>query len=547
MLFRPRALLCFAVLCCTLSVAWAAEPVSSISRKKPRLVVNIVVGQMRYDYLLRFADNFSGGGFHHLVRDGVLCTNASYDYALTRTGPGLATISTGANPTSHGVVGDRWFNYTTLREIQLAHDPSVLTIGSDAYDGQYSPRGLIAPSLGDQLKSSSSDSKVVSIALDPASAVVMGGHTPNAVYWLNPREGCWVTSNYYAKELPEWVRKINNDGIAASYCDPKWVVSKPKARYHNSQYADILLDTTKVSFDFLTRKKYDYACLTTSPAGNTLLRDFAVQAVIHEGLGNDDATDLLTLVFDASRHIGERYGTGSIELEDSYYRLDQELASLLEFLETHTGREHLLVVLTSDHGASDPVVDNQQRLPAGRFNASYFSALIAGFLGAQLGPDEWLLKVENRQIYLNRKLLYERGHNLEDIQARVANFAIQFSGVSQAVTSAALQSGHFSGGVLGKIQNSFFARNSGDVVLNLMPGWIDESDKVSDSGSPYNYDTHVPLIWFGSGVGNDDIQRPVNITDIAPTIANLIGIPPPQASTGSIVFELLNRNQTGGK
>lgn len=518
----------------------AARAASAISRHKPRLVVNIVVSQMRYDYLLRFADNFGDKGFHTLVREGSLCKRAGYDYALTRTGSGLATIVTGTNPAMHGVVGERWFNYTTGEAIDLAADKKAFTVGSDEYDGQFSPRGLIASAVGDQLKATCKDSKVVSVALDPVSAVVTGGHSADAVYWLNGKNGKWVTSNYYISALPQWVEKFNDDGSVAGYSAQKWDITRLLGAYHNEEYTDIAVDSTKgISFDFLTRKKYDYNRLIASPWGNTLVKDFAVQAIIYEGLGNDDAPDMLNIVFDASRYIGEKYGTGSIELEDSYYRLDEEIATLLGFLDTQVGRDRLLVVLTSDHGASDPI-RAESRIPAGLFDNGQFAAIISGFLGAQLGSGDWLLKFENRQIYLNRGLIYQKGHKLEDIQNRVANFAIQFSGVSQALTATALQNGHFTGGVLGRMQNSYFPRNSGDVMINLMPGWIEYTEgKLSDSGSPYNYDTHVPLIWYGGVVGNTDVEHDVNMADVAPTIADMLGIAPPPAATGTPIPEIL--------
>ncbi len=547
-----KKLFAAAILALTVSTVIPSAAQSALTRaNRPRLVVNIIVGQMRYDYLTRFADNFSEKGFHTLVQGGALCTRATYDYSLTNTAAGLATISSGANPSVHGVVGDSWFNYTTMQGVNAVTDTRVYAVGGNDYDGQYSPRQLIAPTLGDALKSASrsSDSKVVSIGFEARSAILTGGYTANAAYWVNPRDGHIATSTYYMPALPQWVQKFNADGIATNYSSEKWSVSKPIKAYHNELYSDISLDGDQLSFDFVTRKKYDYARLSASPGGNTLLKDLAVQAVIYEGLGKDDAPDLLNIVFDASRLIGERYGTASVELEDSYYRLDTDLGSLLEFLETQVGKQHLLVVLTSDHGASDPVNQTEPAVgvrgagngqtPVGVFNPTHFSAIISGFLGAQLGPQEWLLKYDNRQIYLNRKLIYERGHNLEDIQSRVANFAIQFSGVAQAVTGTALQGGRYSGGVLGRMQNSYFPRNSGDVMICLMPGWIELADqKISDGGSPYNYDVHVPVIFYGGAVGNRDVTREVNMTDIAPTVADILGISAPAATTGSPITEL---------
>lgn len=521
----------------------AAMAKSAINRHKTRLVVNVVVSQMRYDYLLRFADNFGEKGFHTLVREGSLCTRATYDYALTCTGAGLATITTGANPSIHGVIGKRWWNYTTGEMIELGVDRGVFTTGSDDYDGQFSPRGLIASTVGDQLKAISKDSKVISVAFDPVSSVVMGGYSADASYWLNARDGKFVTSSYYMNALPLWVNKFNEAGHTENLSSEIWMISKPLGEYHNGEYRDIAVEKGQgISYDLVMRKKYDYDRLAASPAANTLVKSFAEQAIIYEGLGNDDSPDVLNVVFDATRHIGERYGTESVEVEDAYYRLDEDLGEFLEFLQTQVGKDHLLVVLTSDHGASDPYRADAV-MPGGYFNGNQFAALVSGFLSAQLGPQQnWLLSCENRQIYLNRTLIYQKGHNLENIQMQLANFAVQFSGVSQAVTATALQTGHFTSGVMGRMQNSYFPKNSGDVIINLMPGWIEfEEGKLSDSGSPYNYDTHVPLLWYGGMITNEDVIRDVNMTDVAPTVADILGIALPQAATGTPIREVMNK------
>ena len=537
MTYKKAIVFAAAILAATASFGAKLE-----GKAPPRLVVNLVVGQMRYDYLLRFADNLSQEGFLAMVDQGASCDRAMYTYMMTSTPSGLATLTTGANPMTHGVIGTSWFDYTTNEKIELLEDRSYYTVGSDELDTRVSPVKLLTSTVGDQLKNSNPTSKVVSIALEPMSAVLMGGYNADVAYWVSERDGKWVSSTYYTSSLPEWVTRLNDAGPAESYTDPAWSVSLPTSRYHNILRQDIKTDTTvnRLSFDFMTRKKYDYSRLAATPAGNTYVKDFAVKAIINENLGNGERPDMLNVVFDASRNIGEKYGTQSMEVEDSYYRLDADIASLLYFLDSHLGRENVLVVLTSDHGACDPVIESS-RMPSGKFNPSQFWAIMAGFLGGQLGSEEqWILDYSNRQLYLNHRLILEKGLRLSDVQNMVAGFAIQFRGVAQAITGTSMLNSHFSGGVLGSAQNGYFPRHSGDVIINLLPGWMEENGKLSASGTPYNYDSHVPLIWWGGRVPSSDIARDIDMMDLAPTISHLLGIAPPNASTGRPIEEIIN-------
>lgn len=504
---------------------------------KPRLVVNIVVGQMRYDYLLRFADNFAKGGFRALIKDGVSCNRATHDYLFTSQASGLSTISTGANPSTHGIIGQGWYNYNTSARVDVAQDKGCYAVGADNFDAQVSPNAMVAGGLGDCIKAVSPMSKVVSVAFDPTSAVVMGGFTADAAYWLNPKTGNFISSTYYMQKLPDWVDNFNKMRLIDSYSSAPWTVSQQMKKYHNILSKDIIRDTAVgfFSFDFITRKKGDFKTFSATPWANTLVKDMAVQSIIYENLGKDDTPDLLNIVFDGSRNIGQKYGTLSVELEDSYYRLDKDIENLLSFLETQVGRDRVLVVLSSDHGASDPAIESS-RMPHGRFNVAQFSVLINGFLGAKFGDKErWVLDFSNNQLYLNRRAIYENKHNLTQIQNEIAAFAIQFRGVAHAITAASLQSGT-AVGIMGKAQNSYYPRHSGDVMINLMPGWMVENDNLSQGGTGYNYDSHVPLVFWGAGLGPGVIQGPVEMRDVAPTTAAVLGIAPPNAATGRAIF-----------
>lgn len=520
--------------CFLLGINGLSRAQEAKTRQKPRLVVNVVVGQMRYDYMLRFADNFSDKGFLRMIRDGVSCDRAMYNFLNTSTASGLTTIATGANPSTHGVIGSHWFNHTTSEKIDLTLDKSCYTVGSDELDIQISPANLIASTLGDQLKSISPKSKVISIAFSPLSATLIGGQTTDAAYWVNPRQGNWVTSTYYMPELPAWAQSFNKERYVDTYSSKEWVSMKLQDQYHNTNRVMMNFEPTLQT----TRKQYNYSNLCSSPWANYLIKDFAVQAIIYEDLGKDDHTDLLNIVFDPMRLIGEKYGTQSAEIEDAYYRLDEDLGALIDMLEERVGRDRLLVVVSSDHGAADPVVEGG-RMPSGRFNAQQYTMLMNGFLGANLGNGEqWVLDFSNNQIYLNRPLIAKKGLNLADVQNKIADFAIQFRGVATAITSGSMTNSYFSGGVISKAQNSYFPGRSGDVILNLLPGWTVDNEKLSDSGSAYNYDTHVPLLWYGGIIGTQNIARDVDMTDLAPTIAHIIEIAPPNAASGKPIIEI---------
>ncbi len=536
-----KRLLAFTIITLAIISPITASANSNITETKPRLVINIVVGQLRYDYLIRYNENLSTKGFRALISEGATCQQASYNFLATSTPAGLATLTTGANPSTHGIIGPEWFNYTTGERVRLLEDKSVQTIGADHYDTQLSPKSLIATTVGDALKSSSPFSKVISIAFDPLSAILTGGVAADAAYWVNHRKGDFVSSSYYLNRLPDWVNVFNQKEMAQQHGSTPWRISHSASTFKNFQKTDIKADNSEGLLDWAKRKDWDFDNFKATPFANTYLRDFAVQTIIHEKLGTDKHTDMLNIVFDPSRYVGEKYGTQSMETEDCFYRMDKEIASILEYISSQFKPEDVLVVLSSDHGAVDQLSETS-RNPSGIFNSHQFSILMNGFIGAKIGGDKkWVLDFMNNQVYLDRAELYRKGHSIEDVQNLIAEFAIQFKGVSRGITGSSLTKDYFTGGIMGKAQNSFFERTSGDVTLCLLPGWAAGNGKLSDSGSPYNYDTHVPLMFWGGGIKNQKVMRTVDLCDVAPTISSLIGIAPPLAATGGTIIELHNR------
>lgn len=511
----------------------------------PRLVVNIVVSSMRAEDLDRYRAGFGDGGFVRLA-SGVRYTSGEYDYMQTTTPVSLATLSTGALPSTHGVVSDHWFDYVDNRRIDLIVDRSVAGFGYTGIDGRFSPANLLAPTLGDALFAASADSRTVTVALEPSSAVVFGGQQ-GVAYWMEPSRIMWSSSTHYMLNLPAWVEDYNRTRINASLLSDSWTLLRRPSVYVNRRRAVIELPAVKrneqpaiktVGITAAVTPYKGYDRLRYTPAGNAAVLGFAKQLLTKYALGADAVPDLLNIVLDAPRFIAESYGPESLEVEDMYYRLDEELSEFLTYLFAQIKPEEVLVVLTSDHGTS-PSFDASPKA-AGRINMLQSEVIVNGFLNARHGQGDWVTSVHDRSIWLNRDLIYNKGLNLADVQEEVAAFVMQFRGVSHALSSAAMRSSYFGNGYGAKMQNGFYPRRSGDVVLNLMPGWIEESDeRRSDSGSMYGYDTHVPLLFYGWSLPAKTVAHRTPMTSVAPTVAAVLGILPPAASEGDVLEDIV--------
>lgn len=507
------------------------------------LIVQIIVGSMRPEDLERYSPNFCEGGFRRLTEGGTLFTQAAYNCQQTVTPTALATLTTGCMPSTHGIVASHWRDYVENRRISLIDDPAVAGLEYHTGGGQFSPRQLIAPTVSETLRQYVPESKIVTIALEPESAVVLGGKA-GIVYWMNDELCHWRSSSYYMPYLPEWVKQYNRERAPLNFIMQPWAASKQTESYRNRRRSDIYLlkpdrrhgqqpDTGAPVREIASEVTWhrDYDRLAYTPAGNSAVFSFAKLALSLYGLGKGDAPALLNICLDTPRRITEAYGPESIEAEDMYYRLDEDLEDFLTFLFAQTKDREVAVILTSDHGTSP----SWDLAPDGtdRFNVPQFEMILESFLDARYGKEsqEWLLEYENKMIYLNHNLIYEKRLSLADIQNEVATFAMQFRGVSHALSATAMRTSYFGSGYAEKMQNSFYPRRSGDVILNLMPGWIEKEDAVrSSSGSMYGYDTRVPLIVYRPGQTPRKVEHPVEMRAVAPTVARLLGIPAPAAA-----------------
>ena len=514
---------------------------------RPKLVIGIVVEELKYDQLEKFRDRLSDNGIKKLINEGTYFKNASYDYMLTQSAPGHATIATGAEPSVHGITSDEWFVPLKNELINCTKDVSVNSVGGSFESGLHSPANLLVSTFSDELQmSTNKKSKIFAVGLRESSAIFSAGHGANAAYWFDDRTGTWMSSSYYINSLPLWVNDFNAMKFSDSYLNSSWSLLRPA-----QDYADCLPDSNSFELGFKgvnyfpydlkkLRVKNDFSLLRETPFGNSLTSDFAIRLIKNEKLGKGDVPDYLTICFSATDYIAHRFGPSSVEMGDAILRLDNDIKNLLTFVNDSIGKKNVLIYFTAAHGICEiPSVLEKNRIPSGYFKQNQALQLLRSYLNAVYGEGDWVKGYSERQIFLNRTLIEDARLSLEDVQKKVARFLVQFTGVEAAYPYSAFEANDFGNGNLKRIVNNFSPQRSGDVIVILNPGWVEkDSESVTNHNSPYEYDTHVPLIWYGWSVNRSTVTRKVNMTDIAATLSTLCKVPYPNACTGEPMFEL---------
>lgn len=520
---------------------------------KPKLVIGIVVEQLKFDQLEKFRDRLGENGIKRLINEGTYFRNASFEYMLTQSAPGHATIATGAEPSFHGITSDNW--YVPLRNelINSTKDMSVNPVGGSYESGLHSPLNLHASTFSDELSmASKKKAKIFGVGITEKSAILTAGHSANAAYWFDNTTGTWMSSSYYIDNLPGWVNDYNAMSYAETYLNSSWSLFSPP-----SNYSDCLPDSNiyEMGFNGLnyfpydlkkirpkwgSGSKKDYSLIRETPFANTLTTNFAIKLIENEQLGEDDFTDFVSICYSATDNIGHRFGPSSVEMGDAILRLDEEIRHLLDYLTEKVGKRNILIYFTSAHGISEiPKVLESNRIPAGYFLQNQALQLLRTYLNAIYGEGDWVKGYSERQIFLNRTLIEDARLSLDDVQKKVARFLVQFSGVAAAYPYSAFEANDYNSGNLRRIINNFNPQRSGDVIVTLNPGWVEkEGDYVTNHNSPYEYDSHVPLVWYGWTVNRSTVTRKVNMTDIAATLSSLCRIPFPNACTGEPMIEL---------
>ncbi|WP_421869723.1 alkaline phosphatase PafA [Marinoscillum sp.] len=519
--------------------------------KSPKLVVGIVVDQMRQDYLQRFDYHFSEGGFKRLINDGFTARNNHYNYIPTYTAPGHASIYTGTTPRYHGIIANDWYSKILDRSVYCVGDSLASAVGGSAMNGNISPRNLQVNTITDELKLSTNfRSKVVGISIKDRGAVLPAGHTPDGAYWYDSRTGEFMTSDFYSKVLPKWASDFNKKKLSNQYSDRVWKTLLPIEEYVQSTADDTPYergfkgkDTPTFPYNLAELRKQNgpYGLIRSTPFGNTLVLEMAKAAMDGEKLGQDDITDFLAISFSSTDYVGHNFGPNSIELEDTYLRLDRDIANLLNYLDQKVGAGEYLVFLTADHGVvANPQFLVDHHLPGGFLNNDQAKEPILELVD-QLGGDEYILDVSNDQIFLDRDLIASKGENLESIQRQFAEAAMKVEEIAETFTATDLSRLDYTDPLRISIQNGFNRKLSGDVLVLKKAGYLsgDYGNAGTSHGSGYTYDTHVPLLFYGAGVKNGSTVEKTFITDIAPTLAMLLNISMPNgAVTGQPIEEL---------
>ena len=528
-------------------------PLLAISQtKKPKLVVGIVVDQMRYDYISRFWNKYGEGGFKKLVNEGANCTNAHFNYMPTYTGPGHASIYTGTTPANHGIIANDWYDKKHNTYQYCVGDSAYTTVGSFTQNGQMSPHNLQSTTITDELKlATNQKGKVIAISIKDRGAILPAGHQADAVYWFDGGdEGKWISSTFYTNELPTWLKELNNKKPAEQYLSQPWKTLLPLEKYteslaDNNPYEGVFKTENEPIFPHnlpsLRDSNHNYSLIKSTPFGNTILKELALEVLKNEALGKDDVTDFLSVSFSSTDYVGHKYGPLSIEIEDTYLRLDKELEELLNYIATNHEKEEVLIFLTADHGAVQVpqyLIDNN--LPGGYFDVHKMSENLNKTLSASFKTDSLILNISNAQIFLNHKKINNNQLSLFAIENVITAYLLQQEGIDNVLTATALKKTQFTDNILSNVQRGFHQARSGDILYVLGSGWIHAGYPTGTThGSPYNYDTHVPLLWYGAGVKKGTIEKHVVIPDISATLATMLNIQMPSACTGKPISKAI--------
>jgi len=531
------------------SMEFKAQSDSNIDR--PKLVVGIVVDQMRYDYLTRFYNKYDKGGFKRIMNDGFNCENAHYNYIPTYTAVGHTSIYTGTTPNMHGIIGNNWYDKFLKKSIYCVDDFNYKAVGTKKTNEQKSPYRLLTTTITDELRlSQNMNGKTISIGIKDRSSVLPGGHTANAAYWfIGKDEGKFITSTYYMEKLPNWVIDFNDLKLPKKYVNQKWETLYPIETYTESIADDNDFEGTfkgEKSPTFphdlskLRKKNNNFDLVKSTPFGNNIITKFAKTAIENENLGNGDYTDFLTISYSSPDYIGHQFGVDSKEIQDTYLRLDKDIEDLLNFLDKTVGVDNYTLFLTADHAAVQvPAYLNSLKIPGGYIDAGEFQKFLLGVTQKKFKSVKLIENLSNFQIFLNNDEISKLDLNKNQVTQVLVDEIINYKGVNKVVTSQTLQNTNFTDGILHNLQNGYNQKLSGDILIVPNPATISHSKVGSTHGSGFSYDTHVPIIFYGKGIKKGTSKKYTPIINIAPTLANLLQIEFPNGNSGKVLEEVL--------
>lgn len=545
MKYRIPALV--AILFCLKSFA---QPSDSNGVKRPKLVVGIVIDQMRWDYLYKFYSLYSEtGGFKRLLNSGFSCDNTFIPYTPTVTAAGHASIFTGSVPAINGVVGNFWFDKLQNKAVYCTDDDTEKTVGANDAAGKMSPRSMVVTTVTDELRLATNfSSKVIGLSFKDRASIYPAGHTANGVYWYDPAIGNFITSSYYMNELPDWVKKFNARRLTDSFYNYNWELSLSKNIYKQycgddeQPYERLAFGAEQKHFPYSlnTFAGNDFGKIIATPFGNDLLELLAESAISNENLGRNKSADFLTLSFSSPDYIGHTFGSESWEQMDDYIKLDKTLGKFFSFLDKQVGTGNYLIFLTADHAvANSPGYAKIHNFPGGSFNEELFMNGVKQLMLVKYNYPDIIKGLYEDQVLLNHGLIDSLKLDEAAITKSIIDFAERRPGVARAFSLP-----NISNATLTEVQkrmytNNYYPQRSGDIQIVLKPGYMAGDGLGTTHGTWNPYDSHIPLLWYGWGIKQGNTSREVYMTDIAATVAALLHIQMPGGCIGKVIEEVI--------
>jgi predicted AlkP superfamily pyrophosphatase or phosphodiesterase len=539
------ATLLFASLNGSAQKATSPKPVNISTQSKtknvshPKLVVGIVVDQMRWDYLYRYSDRYTDGGFKRLLKEGFSCENTLINYTPTITACGHTCIYTGSVPAVHGIIGNSWYSRELGRDLYCAEDTSVNTVGSTSAAGKMSPRNMLVTTIGDELRLSNNfQSKVVGVAIKDRGSILPAGHSATAAYWFDSGTNNWITSTYYMKELPSWAKDFNNEKWPARYLSQPWTTLYPIETYKLSTEDNKAYEG---SFKGAAAPVFPHANppIASTPFGNTMTLEFAKKAVEAYQLGKGSVTDMLAISLSSTDYVGHQFGPNSIEIEDVYLRLDKDLDTFFKFLDATVGKGQYTFFITADHGVAHvPGFMEENKLPGKAFGDPKLVANLNQQVKDRFGIEKTIIAADNFQLSLDHDAIAKSGKSEKEVRDLIINNLLKLPAVANAFSLTELNATTLAEPLRTMITNGFNIKRSGDIQYVLLPGYIEGGATGTTHGVWNPYDAHIPLVWMGWGIRAGHSNRTIGMTDISPTLAALLHIQMPSGNVGKVIEEI---------
>jgi predicted AlkP superfamily pyrophosphatase or phosphodiesterase len=529
-----------------------AQPGQTDLPSGPKLVVGIVVDQMRWDFLYRYYNHYGPGGFKRLLAEGYSCENTMINYLPSFTAVGHSCIFTGSVPSINGITGNDWTDQLSGKQVYCTGDSTVTSIGNESEDGKMSPRNLLVTTITDELRIASNyRSKVVGVSLKDRAAILPAGHAANGAFWLDDPSGNFISSSYYMQQLPDWVNRFNKSGAIEELVKNGWNTLYPLGIYSQSDSDDEAYEgkfrgETNPVFPHKIQEYYkvNKGIFRSTPFGNELTLDFAKAAIEGYELGKGPATDFLTINCASTDYVGHMFGPNSIEVEDTYLRLDAELAKFFNFLDQKIGKGHYTVFLTADHGVAHAIGYMQQHhLPAEFLTEKPIIDSLNKKLSEKFGLEKLVRSVMNYQVNFDLQKINGQQIDFDAVKKFAVDYLQQQPGINYAVDLARIAEAPIPEPIKTMIINGYNLKRSGSIQIIPSAGWFDGYAKTGTTHGTWNpFDTHIPLVFMGWGIPHGSSNRVIGMTDIAPTLAALLHIQMPNGCIGRPIEEIVGKN-----